>query len=214
MDGVRVEPLSGVRAVQPKSAVPFGVSTLPTTMRPPNRNSQNDRMFSRGNATSGAPICSGMIALAKPAKVGVAKNGSITVPCRVKIRLYCSLEAICIPGRASSARSNSASTPPTMKKPNEAIRYRCPIFLWSVVVSQETTTLPSERPGTGMGVTGSGDAAMGHLFTSDTQWTRRYPPRQALRSAPPCTTAGDRWPTLAIRHARAFHPGCSRGDWG
>ena len=29
-------------------------------VRPPNRNSQNDSAFSRGKATSRAPICSGM----------------------------------------------------------------------------------------------------------------------------------------------------------
>ena len=34
-------------------------------------------MFSRGNATSGAPICSGMTAFAKPAKAGVANSSSM-----------------------------------------------------------------------------------------------------------------------------------------
>jgi hypothetical protein len=29
------------------------------TIRPPNRNSQYENAFKRGNATSGAPICSG-----------------------------------------------------------------------------------------------------------------------------------------------------------
>ena len=47
-------------------------------------------MFSRGNATSGAPICSGMIALAKPANSGVANSSSMIVPCMVKSWLYCS----------------------------------------------------------------------------------------------------------------------------
>ncbi len=37
-------------------------------------------MFRRGKATSGAPICSGMIALAKPANSGVANSSSISVP--------------------------------------------------------------------------------------------------------------------------------------
>ena len=41
-------------------------------------------MLSRGNATSGAPICSGMIAFAKPANSGVANNNSMIVPCMVK----------------------------------------------------------------------------------------------------------------------------------
>ncbi len=50
---------SGVYAVQPKSAAPPGVRKPDSTIRPPNRNSQNDKALSRGNATSGEPICSG-----------------------------------------------------------------------------------------------------------------------------------------------------------
>ncbi len=124
-------------------------------MSPPNRNSQYDSMFRRGKATSGAPICRGMIALANPANVGVAKNSSITVPCSVNAWLYCSVDRICSPGRASSARTNSASTPPIRKKAKDEIRYRCPIFLWSVVVSQETATRPLLGPSICTGVTGS-----------------------------------------------------------
>ena len=45
-------------------------------------------MFSRGNATSGAPICSGMITLAKPTNSGVAKSSSMIVPCIVNSWLY------------------------------------------------------------------------------------------------------------------------------
>ena len=56
-------------------------------------------MFSRGNATSGAPICSGMIAFAKPANSGVANSSSMIVPCMVNSWLYCSgLSTICMPG--------------------------------------------------------------------------------------------------------------------
>ena len=40
-------------------------------------------MFSRGNATSGAPIWSGMIALPKPKNSGVANSSSMIVPCIV-----------------------------------------------------------------------------------------------------------------------------------
>lgn len=42
-------------------------------------------MFRRGKDTSGAPICSGTIALAKPAKSGVAKSNNMIVPCMVKL---------------------------------------------------------------------------------------------------------------------------------
>ena len=44
-------------------------------------------MFSRGNATSGAPIWSGMIALPKPKKSGVANSSSMIVPCMVNSSL-------------------------------------------------------------------------------------------------------------------------------
>ena len=45
-------------------------------------------MLSRGNATSGAPICSGMIAFAQPAKAGVANSSSMIRPCMVNSWLY------------------------------------------------------------------------------------------------------------------------------
>ncbi len=80
-------------------------------------------MFSRGNATSGAPICSGMIALAKPANSGVANSSSMIVPCIVKSMLYCSFDCtIWIPGSQSSARITSAMIPAMTKKKNDEIR--------------------------------------------------------------------------------------------
>ncbi len=98
-------------------------------MRPPKRNSQYESMLSRGKATSGEPIWSGMTALANPAKVGVANSSSMIVPCMVNAWLYCSWDRICSPGRASSARMAIASAPAIRKNPNDVIRYRCPIFL-------------------------------------------------------------------------------------
>ena len=57
-------------------------------------------MLSRGNATSGAPICSGMIALAKPAKAGVANSSSMIRPCMVNSWLYSfGVSTTCRPGR-------------------------------------------------------------------------------------------------------------------
>src|SRR5690606_38603777 len=53
-------------------------------MQDPKRNSQKEKAFSRGNATSGAPICSGMIAFANPANSGVANISSMIVPCIVE----------------------------------------------------------------------------------------------------------------------------------
>ena len=79
-------------------------------------------MFSRGNATSGEPICSGMITLANPTNSGVANSSSMIVPCMVNSWLYCSLLTSCMPGRASSARMTSAIRPPIRKNTNEVIR--------------------------------------------------------------------------------------------
>lgn len=91
-------------------------------MSPPNRKSQYDSMFSRGKATSGAPIWSGISSLAKPAKDGVANSSSMIVPCRVNNWLNCWLSTICSPGRASSARMISAMTPPIRKNAKDVIR--------------------------------------------------------------------------------------------
>ncbi len=64
--------VSGEYAVQPKSAAPPGVMKPAIAIIAPNRNSQNEKAFRRGNATSGAPICSGSTRLAKPNTMGVA----------------------------------------------------------------------------------------------------------------------------------------------
>ena len=80
-------------------------------------------MFSRGNATSGAPICSGIIAFAKPANSGVANSSSMIVPCIVNSWLYCSgLSTTCSPGAASSARMSSAMMPASRNQTNEVMR--------------------------------------------------------------------------------------------
>nr|WP_243761268.1 hypothetical protein [Streptomyces sp. YIM 98790] len=79
-------------------------------------------MFSRGKATSGAPICSGMIQFAKPANSGVANISSMIVPCMVNSWLNCSLVTTWVPGRASSARMIRAITPPMMKKTNDVMK--------------------------------------------------------------------------------------------
>ena len=81
----------------------------------PKRNSQNESAFSRGNATSGAPICSGMIRLPNAKNSGVANISSMSVPCIVNSWLYCSGDRNCSPGRASSARISMAIRPPMMK---------------------------------------------------------------------------------------------------
>ncbi len=79
-------------------------------------------MFSRGKATSGAPICSGMIQFANPANSGVANINSMIVPCIVNAWLNCSFDMIWWPGRASSARMRRASSPPTQKNAKAVTR--------------------------------------------------------------------------------------------
>ncbi len=80
-------------------------------------------MLSRGNATSGAPICRGMSALAKPAKSGVANSSSMIVPCIVNSWLYCSgVATMSRPGSASSALMSSAITPPMRNHTNEVMK--------------------------------------------------------------------------------------------
>ena len=128
-------------------------------------------MFSRGNATSGAPICSGMITLANPMNRGVANISSMIVPCMVNSWLYCSLDRNCSPGLASSARISSASTPPNRKKQNELMMYMKPMTLWSVDVSQLTTTLPrgsrcQTAAGVAMATGGSPSTVTSHLRSS------------------------------------------------
>ena len=85
--------------------------------------------MSRGNATSGAPICSGMISLANPTNSGVANSSSMIVPCMVNSSLYCWSDTRWLSGPSSWARMIIAISPAAMKKKNEVIRYRWPITL-------------------------------------------------------------------------------------
>src|SRR6478735_3397379 len=150
MPGVNVVLFRGAYAVQPKEADPCGVMKPETAMVEPNRKNQKASAFRRGNATSGAPICRGMITLANPANSGVANISSMTVPCMVNSWLYCSLVCrICMPGSKSSARISRAMTPPRQKNTKDAIRYMYPMVLWSVEVIQLTTMRPLDLGTTG-----------------------------------------------------------------
>ena len=137
-------------AVQPKSAAPPGVRNPATAIVPPNRYSQYANALSRGNDTSGAPICSGTTKFAKANTIGVAKNSSMIVPCMVNSWLYCSGERNCMPGRASSARISSAMKPPSMKNTKDVTMYMIPICFASVVrsirASAEPLTWLPDRP--------------------------------------------------------------------
>lgn len=86
-------------------------------------------MFRRGNATSGAPIWSGMIALPNAKNSGVAKSSSMIVPCIVKSWLYSSSLTTWLPGKASSARISRAIRPPMRNHANAVTKYSLPISL-------------------------------------------------------------------------------------
>ena len=86
----------------------------------------------RGNATSGEPICSGMIAFANAANIGVANSSSMIEPCIVKNWLNVSYCRNWMPGKASSARIASASRPPNRKNAKDVTKYMFAMTLWSV----------------------------------------------------------------------------------
>src|SRR3954451_17752326 len=111
-------------------------------MMPPNRNSQYEKAFRRGKATSGAPIWIGSTRLANPNRIGVAYSSSMIVPCMVNSWLYCSLDKNCRPGAPSSERMSSAINPPAMKKPTEVTVYMMPNNFGSVVVTSRYTNDP------------------------------------------------------------------------
>ncbi len=81
-------------------------------------------MLSRGNATSGSPICSGMISFANPTNNGVANSSSMIVPCMVNSSLYCWSDTMWLSGPNSCARMIMAISPAIRKNPNDVIRYR------------------------------------------------------------------------------------------
>ncbi len=127
-------------------------------MIPPNRYSQYENAFRRGNATSGEPICSGRMKFANPNRIGVAYSSSMIVPCMVNSWLNCSFDRYCRPGRASSPRISSAIRPPIMKNANDVVRYMIPICLGSVVLNSERKYEPfgRARAAPGWGTTGVG----------------------------------------------------------
>ncbi len=89
--------------------------------------------MSRGNATSGEPICSGTRKFANANAIGVANISSISVPCIVNSWLNCSFDRYCRPGRASSIRISSAMIPAKRKNPKAVTPYITAMSLWDVV---------------------------------------------------------------------------------
>src|SRR5260370_704647 len=102
-----------------------------------------------------------MISFANPTNSGVANSSSMIVPCIVKSSLYCWSETMWRSGPSSWVRMIRAISPPTRKNPNEVIRYRWPITLWSVDESQSARMDPLRRGGVGLRGRAGGNAEVG-----------------------------------------------------
>ena len=102
---------------------------------------QNDQLFKRGSAMSGAPTIIGIIQLARPVNAGITKPNTITNPCTVVIWLKKCGSVTCKPGCHSSARITSDIKPPMIAMVNANTRYSVPMSLWLVVVSQRRMPL-------------------------------------------------------------------------
>ena len=96
--------------------------------------SQNEMLFMRGNAMSGAPIMIGTNQLPNPPiSAGITMKKIMIRPCEVVKTLYVSaLPKICIPGSCSSARMAMDSAPPITPAVIAKIRYIVPMSLWFV----------------------------------------------------------------------------------
>ena len=89
---------------------------------PPNRNSQYESAFSRGNATSRAPIISGTRKFPNPARIGTTTRKTIVTPWMVITSLYDSCVRKLSFGCASCVRISSARMPPAPKKTRHVTR--------------------------------------------------------------------------------------------
>jgi hypothetical protein len=97
-------------------------------------NSQNEMLFMRGNAMSGAPIISGTNQLPKPPiKAGISVKKIMIRPCAVTNTLKVwVLAKICMPGSCSSSRMPIDNMPPITPAIIANTRYIVPMSLWFV----------------------------------------------------------------------------------
>ena len=131
--------LSGGYRVQPVDGAPPGMNSVDSSIRNANGRIQNDQLFMRGRAMSGAPICSGTIQLARPTKAGITAPKIITSACMVVIWLKKSGLTCCRPGTASSRRITTLNSAPMVTIVKENSRYSVPMSLWLVENSQRST---------------------------------------------------------------------------
>ena len=92
----------------------------------------------RGNAMSGAPICSGTNQLPKPPIIaGITMKNTMMRPCPVTNTLKMwPLAKYCSPGSCSSRRMATDRQPPMSPATMANIRYIVPMSLWLVENSQ------------------------------------------------------------------------------
>src|SRR6266545_1312814 len=125
----------------------------------------------------------------------------ISVPCSVKTWLYLCTDRSCVPGRASSARISSAITPAIAKTANEFQKYRIPIFLWSVVVSQASSLVAGDGLGASAGRWTS-VIAMTNLRLFHDERARHG---RAVDGALEVVPAGPQWGEMEGRRRRPGH---------
>ena len=112
------------------------MNRVDSSMTPANGRIQNDQLFMRGSAMSGAPICSGIIQFAKPANAGMIMPKTMISACSVVIWLKKSGLTNCSPGWKSSARMTKLIAPPTNSMASAKTRYIVPMSLWLVENTQ------------------------------------------------------------------------------
>ena len=128
--------VSGAYMVQPMAGAPPGMKNELTSISAAGIISQKLKLFRRAKAMSEAPICSGIIQFANPTKAGMMAPNTMIRPCMVVKELNSSGLKNCRPGWNSSARINSASTPPTISMVSANSMYNVPMSLWLVANTQ------------------------------------------------------------------------------
>ena len=74
---------NGAYKVQPAAVAPPGTKKDEVNKMAAGGINQNEKLFIRANAISDAPICNGIIQLAKPTKAGIIAPKTMIKPCMV-----------------------------------------------------------------------------------------------------------------------------------
>ena len=115
--------------VQPPAGAPPGMKSVDNRIVNANGRIQKLKLFMRGSAISGAPICSGTIQLASPTNDGMTAPKIMMSACMVVIWLKNPGSTSCSPGLKSSARITMAMAPPTKNMMRLNTRYIVPMSL-------------------------------------------------------------------------------------